>query len=264
MSFPQSWLNEPPEIPQENSLPNNQMRQFASTLRKLVREGSVTEIQTEWLFAYEERFTPEHMRVVFVPVTPDAPAPQDPATPPVQLPESIAREVAGVLKEIAASVRELRTGFNEGIKQVASFSEKTLEKMDTNYAGALDKLNDGIEKLNTGQKQLSEGYGQLTDDHRSFLGLIFPHVSDMYRTTNESMGAYRQGLLDTSRAEVKAAQAQAGAETSLDGEVAKALGGLLTDAAREKLGLGPQSQAAKVGAQEAAKEAPKTTEAPKA
>lgn len=260
MSFPQGWLNEPPEIPEENSLPNNQMRQFASTLRKLAREGSITETQTEWLFAYEERFTPEHLRAVFVPVAvaqDPTPAPE-PAGPPVQLPESIAKEVAGVLKEIAASVRELRTGFNDGIKQVATFSANTLEKMDTNYAGALDKLNDGIEKLNTGYAQLSNGYGQLTDDHRSFLGHLFPHISQMYQTTNESMAAYRQGLLDTSRAEVKAAQAQVGADTSLDAEVSKALGSLLTDAARAKLGLAPESQAAKAGAQEA-KEEPKTS-----
>jgi len=255
MSFPQGWLNEPPEIPAENAVPTNQMRQYASTLRKLVRERSATELQMEYLFAYEQRFTPEHLRVVFVDATPTPPA--DPAAPPVQLPESIAREVAGVLKEIAASVKELRTGFNEGIKQVATFSEKTLEKMDTNYAGALDKLNDGIEKLNTGQKQLSEGYGQLTDDHRSFLGLIFPHIGQLYTVSNESMAVYRQGLIDTSRAEVKAAQAQASGDTSLDQEVSKSLAGLLTDAAREKLGLAPQSAAAKEGAKEAAAETPK-------
>lgn len=258
MSFPQSWLNDPPEIPEEGSLPNNQMRQYASTLRRLVKEGSATEVQIEYLFAYEQRFTPEHLRTVFLDVsptpTPDAAsaAAGAAATPA----ESVVREFTAFMKEMSSSLRELRMGYNEGMRQVASFSEKTLEKMDTNYAGALDKLNEGIEKLNAGQTQLNAGYAQLTDDHRSLLGHLFPHVSQMYTVANESMAVYRQGLIDTSKAEVRAAQATASTENGLDAEVSKALGGLLTDAARIKLGLAPSSDAARAAA---AEEPPKGT-----
>lgn len=238
MSYPNSWLTEPPEIPEEGSLPNNQMRQYASFLRKLAKEGSATDLQIEYLYAYEQRFTPEHLRTVWIvpgeqPPEAAAPAPAAaPTTPAQQLPDNIAREVAGVLKEIAASVKELRTGFNDGIKQVAAFSENALGKMDTNYAGALDKLSEGIDKLSGAQQNLTTAYGQLTEDHRSFLGVIFPHVSQMYTTTNESMAAYRQSLVDTANAEKIRATAEAA--NSIESEAGRSVLGLLTKAAERK------------------------------
>lgn len=251
MAFPQKWLENPPGLEPATASQKNQLSQFAGYVRNLAIEGTAPQVLLAWLYQYEQVYTPPEKRIMQEQKAPDSEPmfePQQAATINQGAIE-IMREVKGVLAEIS-----------NALKNLSSMAINVLEKVDLAYAGSLDKLTDGMDKLTTGQEKLTGGYAQLTEDHRSFLGLIFPHVSDMYRTTNESIAAYRQGLIAQTQAEVKAATAAAtGSEQAgLDAEISKALGGLITDAARAKMGLAPQSSAAQEGVKEVSQAAPKT------
>lgn len=242
MAFPTRWLEAPPDFDVDKNLSKNQLSQFAGYVRDMAIEGSASQILLGWLYKYEQKFTPPAQRIME--------PPQEELFDPPKNASNINQGVAEILREVKGVLGEIGTA----VKNLSGMSSGALEKIDLAYAGSLDKLTEGIDKLSSGQEKLSGAYAQLTDDHRSFLGLIFPHVSDMYRTTNESIAAYRQGLIAQSAAEVKAATAAAGGGASGDGgmdaEVGKALAEMLADAARAKMGLPPKSAAASAAIQE--------------
>lgn len=218
MAFPQKWLEEPPQIP--DSKPDPAIKQFASYLRGLVLEGSAPIPLIAWLFGYEQKFTPADQRTVQIAEMMEN-AQTAPAQAQAALPAPIQNEVAGVLKEVRGVLGEIASA----VKALGAVQNEALSKIDLAYASSLDKLNEGVEKL-------VGGFTDLTNDHRSFLGVIFPHVSQMYSTTNESMAAYRQSLVDTANAE----KIRATAETanSIESEAGKSVLQLLTKAAEKK------------------------------
>ncbi len=235
MAFPQKWLTEPVEVPLSGDDITPQIQQFASALRKLALEGTITPNLAQWLYDYEQRYTPIDKRIMEK--QPDAAPAQKP------LPEGIAAGVAEVLKEMAAGLKEL----NAGIKNMGAAFNDGLKNMDLSYANAADKLNEGIEKI-------TAGYSQLTDDHRSFLGLLFPHTSAMYQTANESMVAFRRGLVAEANAAKTVSASEAG---GLDAEAGRAVMGLLTKAAEKKFLGDEEPKKTPEAKEEAKKEEPK-------
>lgn len=224
MGFNQKWLEMPPELPEAGTVPNTNLRQFASYLRVLFHDGTIPEAHEAWLVGYEERFTRPEARVTTPLPLPEPPAQPDP------LPAPVSAELAGALKEIANSIKELRTGY-----------AATLEKIDTAYAQSLDKLNEGNERV-------YGGFEQLVADHRSLHGIVFTHMEGMHKNANESMSAYRTGVLAEAKASsVISAAAQSGSGDPLSDEAGRAVMNLLVDGVKSKMGLGVPPPAAPPG-----------------
>ena len=253
MSVPNEWFNEPPELPTPPTMPSGQQRQFASVLRKMALEGTITDILIDWLYQYEQAFTPPNRRLITQ--NGGLPEPEGKKGGDSETERSFLTEATGLLKELGAGLKEL----NAGVKNLGAAFNEGLKNMDVSYSNAQDKMNDGIEKLGTAWDKLTERYGNLADDHRSFLGIMFPHSENMYRTANESMVAYRTGIL--AEAKAKATEAANAAGTSLDAEAGRSIVGLLTKAAEKKF-LGEASEEAPKTLPTKPPEAPKAAPAP--
>jgi|CXWL01.1.fsa_nt_gi hypothetical protein len=247
MAYPLAWETDPPEIPRAGEKVTAQMSQFASELRSQAKEGKLHEKFSSWLYDYEKDHPPpggatfrlSHEQTTTTTTT-DKKELELSSVPPPSDAALVARaegtRADRLMEATANGIRELRLGFGT-----------VLEKMDTAYAGSLDKLNEGVDKLNSGFEELRAGYAelrvgnqQLQADQRSFLGLLFPHMERVMEQGTETMAAYRKAVLSEARAEGAIAAAQAGAseDGGIGAQAEKAIVGLLTEAAKEKLGIG--------------------------
>lgn len=255
MGYPKDWKENPPEVPPRGEKVSSQLSQFAAELRKQSQFGTLQQRFADWLYDFEEfhppaggpTFKARHETTTTTTTTDKKELvvqPPAPVSDAAQLVYQEGRRIDRLLESVTEGLRELRIGF-----------ATTIEKVDAAYATSIEKLSQGVEKLNEGYSELRLGYAQQNADYRSFLGVIFPHVETLHKTANDSMEAYRKATIreaEASSAISSAAQASGGSS-----EAEKAIIGLLSEAAKEKLGLnGKRQDAPPVSKTEPKKEPP--------
>lgn len=233
MSFPLDWEENPPEIPKKGARVPNNIASFASWLRPKILEGELLDDKyLDWLYDYEVQHPAPGGASTFLKLTEEKTKREITAVQQNKnLPEAAAvvhqegQRLDRVVEALSEGVRELRQGFTAALKEVAG-----------SYQSAMAELRQGV-------SELRQGWTELNSDHRAYLGLHFPHQEKMYQLHNESMVAYRNGLVMESKAQAALAQSQSGVDV-VSKQADLMMMGLVQDMARKKMGLEPKQQEA--------------------
>jgi hypothetical protein len=236
MSYPTSWIEEPPEIPGADQVPGPAYVQYVASLRKMAKNGELSAPFDAWLFDYERLHPPRRGASTYVRMHEKNTSSErsfelnqepEPLPEGAQVARAEGQRLDHVLQSVSHSITELRLGFTS----------------------VLHSLKAGYEEIRVGNQQLQA-------DQRAFLGLLFPQMEGMMTQSIESMGAYRKSVL----AEAQAVSATKAAQLGNDGatgEAEKAIVGMLTEVAKTKMleVMSPKPAPAPA--------APQTPEAPK-
>jgi len=242
MAFPLSWEENPPEIPPKGQAASASLRQFAGWLRDKFERGVLEERYFDWLYDYESahpapggvtsflKMSEEKTKRTIEAVQKSKPLPEAAA-----LAAAEGNRADYLMNSMGDAIRELRQGFSTAIKELANGYQNTLSE------------------LRVGFGELRQGYSQLNSDHRSLLGLIFPHTEAQHKIANESMVTYREALTMEAKANVALMTQKVGVNAMEQQAEAMVLS-LVSDTMRAKMGLPQKSEPPKEEKKAAPKE----------